>query len=226
MAVRSPIVLVNGKFSELPIGDTLYVPPSASLNVFNGTDGYYPKWNNNTLTQTSLVYDNGLAIGVGTNTPKSRLTISTASAATAPTNLSASSAYIGLGKDEYATNSFRSIGFGYCPSALNFYPAYFAYQEINLGGNTYGDFVFYTRNVVTDTAPSERMRVDYNGSVGIGATPSIANKFNVQGNTNLAGELSSSATTDAVTLSTARSFYRWIQIYINGVGAKWIQLYN
>lgn len=40
-----------------------------------GTNGYLPKWNNNSLTQTSLVYDDGTNVGIGTNNPIYSLTV-------------------------------------------------------------------------------------------------------------------------------------------------------
>lgn len=48
-----------------------WVTPTA--NPGTGTNNYLPKWNNNILTATSLVYDNGNNVGIGTTAPTSRL---------------------------------------------------------------------------------------------------------------------------------------------------------
>lgn len=88
----------------------------------------------------------------------------------APTTLAAASSYLHLGGGEYGANSYRLIGFGFMVDTRTYYPAYMGYQEISTAGNTLGDLVFGTRNVTTDTAPSERMRIASDGNVGIGTT--------------------------------------------------------
>jgi hypothetical protein len=73
---------------------------------------------------------------------------------------------------------------------------------------------------------STNQQNQFAGRIGIGAAAVVGNFLHVQGNTNLVGELSSSATRDGTTLSNGKTFYQWIKLYINGVGDKWIQLYN
>jgi hypothetical protein len=60
------------------------------------------------------------------------------------------------------------IGFGY--NAQTNIPAYIGYTTTSGSGSTKGDLVFGTRSVTTNTAPSERMRIDSDGNVGIGTT--------------------------------------------------------
>jgi hypothetical protein len=104
-------------------------------------------------------------VGIGTSLPVSALTVekgnvtgagqwaSSAIALTNPTNIGA----------------YSQIGFGYTPSQTNA-SSYIGYVSTNQGASGYGDLVFGTRAVNTDTQPSERMRIDSSGNVLIGMT--------------------------------------------------------
>jgi len=46
---------------------------TSSFYIGTGTTNYLPKWNNNTLTSASLIYDNNINVGVGTGDPTSKL---------------------------------------------------------------------------------------------------------------------------------------------------------
>lgn len=117
------------------------------------------------------------AVAMGITTPTARLHVGTRSVdgGTAPTTIGASAYYLGLGGQEFATNSYRLIGLGYKNSGGAQFPSFIGYQETNSAGATYGDLIFGTRSVGTDTAPSERMRIAASGNVGIGtASPAAA----------------------------------------------------
>lgn len=80
--------------------------------------------------------------------------------------------------------NLSQIGFGYTASGVNTNTtAYMALVETSNTGNGLGDLIFGTRAVTTDTAPTERMRIDSTGNVGIGAT-STGSRLYVQGTTN------------------------------------------
>ncbi len=65
--------------------------------------------------------------------------------------------------------AYSQIGFGYTPSQT-YASAYLGYLSTNQGASGYGDIVFGTRGVNTDSQPSERVRIDSSGNVGIGTT--------------------------------------------------------
>jgi hypothetical protein len=104
-------------------------------------------------------------VGVGTISAVSKLTVdpgwvtnagqwpSTAISIYNPTNIGA----------------YSQISFGYTPSTTNS-SAYIGYVSTNQGSNGYGDLVFGTRAVNTDTQPSERMRITSGGNFGFGTT--------------------------------------------------------
>jgi hypothetical protein len=73
------------------------------------------------------------------------------------------------GANSWAGNgSIYSIGFGYNNGSTVKSPAEIGFDTTSATGVTKGDLVFATRDVTTDTAPTERMRISSSGNVGIG----------------------------------------------------------
>jgi uncharacterized protein YaiE (UPF0345 family) len=119
---------------------------------------------------TKMTLLNNGNVGIGTVSPDAILNISKTSFSTTFTS---ADSYIRIGKGENATNGYQFIGFGYNNGSADLVPAYIGYQQTGAPGNyTKGDLVFGTRNVTTNTAPTERMRITSDGMVGIGMTPS------------------------------------------------------
>jgi hypothetical protein len=113
-------------------------------------------------------------VGIGNSVPLGKLTISNAAGANAPSTVTAANTYLQLGSDDYgpSNNGKFMIGFGFTDATNTNSPAYIGYEEVSTSGDTYGDLTFYTRSVTTDTAPTERLRIDASGNVGIGVVPS------------------------------------------------------
>jgi hypothetical protein len=112
------------------------------------------------------------SVGIGNSAPLGKLTISNAAGTNAPTTVTAANTYLQLGSDDYgpSNNGKFMIGFGFTDATNTNSPAYIGYEEASTSGDTYGDLTFYTRSVTTDTAPTERMRIDSAGNVGIGTS--------------------------------------------------------
>jgi hypothetical protein len=108
-------------------------------------------------------------LGVGTTSPVSPLTAargnvtgagqwaSSAIAVYNPTNI----------------GSYSQIAFGYTTGTTNA-AAYIGFVSTNQGSNGYGDLVFGTRAVNTDTQPTERARIDSSGNLLVGTTSQIS----------------------------------------------------
>jgi fibronectin-binding autotransporter adhesin len=111
---------------------------------------------------------------------------------TMTTTLSKADEYLHIGGREDA--GYHSIGFGWAGATYS--PGYIAFRTTTTSGNEYGDLIFGTRSVVTDTQPSERMRIDSTGNVGIG-TPTPGATLSVSGNVSVTGNLTASGTISA-----------------------------
>jgi len=72
------------------------------------------------------------------------------------------------GANSWAGNgSIYSIGFGYNNGSTVKSPAEIGFDTTSATGVTKGDLVFATRDVTTDTAPTERMRIDSSGDLTV-----------------------------------------------------------
>ncbi|MCK9212379.1 MAG: hypothetical protein M0P61_16180, partial [Ignavibacteriaceae bacterium] len=76
-------------------------------------------------------------------------------------------------------NDLAQIGMGYL-SGVN-PPVIIGHKETAVDGNTKGSIFFATRDVTTDTAPTERMTITSAGYVGIGSTAPSSFKLQVLG---------------------------------------------
>ncbi len=86
------------------------------------------------------------------------------------TSFSKAACYLHLGNAESTQNGVYPIGFGFSTDDRTHLPAYIAYFTEDSGGAEHGPLIFATRNVTTDTAPSERMRIASTGDVLISRT--------------------------------------------------------
>ena len=106
-------------------------------------------------------------VGIGITAPGATLHVDPATNVT--TNFGAPLIKVG-GDNSWAGNgSIYSIGFGYVDASIsNKSPAEIGLDTTSNAGYTKGDLVFALRDVTTNTAPTERMRIGSGGSVGIG----------------------------------------------------------
>ena len=93
----------------------------------------------------------------------------------APTSISRADCYIHLGGSEWGAggSGHYVMGLGYTNGETGSgIPAYIGYRETTSSGYTYGDLIFGTRGNTTGTNnPTERLRIDAQGRLGVGVTP-------------------------------------------------------
>lgn len=138
----------------------------------NSTGGLMRFLTSNTsgvLTTRGLIDANGYW-AVGPITPTFNLHVGRSNTDAANTTSIVNSYYVGVGKSEFGVGSYKLIGIGYCPTNTNNYPSYIGYQEKSSTSKTKGDLIFGTRNITTDTEPTQRLRIFAEGNVTIGTT--------------------------------------------------------
>jgi hypothetical protein len=184
---------------------SLYLQLSGAHQWYNAPSG--TAGNAITFTQ-AMTLDASGNLGVGTTSPVSPLTAargnvtgagqwaSSAIAVYNPTNI----------------GSYSQIAFGYTPGTTNA-AAYMGFVSTNQGSNGYGDLVFGTRAVNTDTQPTERARIDSSGNLLVGKTSAADAPVGavVQPTGRLAGALAQSTSGfDTLTVySTTAAAYRF-----------------
>ena len=175
-------------------GNTTMLGLTASSATINGS-----------ITQTS-----GAIASVNNSTAKLRL--GRLNSANAPTTISTDNYYIELGSAEYNTNSYRLMGFGY--RAASHMPAYLGYQEKDISGFTKGDLIFGTRDVTTDTEPTERMRIAASGLSTFAGDVTLSKASPVLG-------LSASSGTPSLNIDSPAAAYDTYLNFRTGTSARW-----
>lgn len=119
-------------------------------------------WSNSGTEQMRLT---STGLGIGTTVQKAKLQVNPGNVSTVGAIASS-----GLMIENYSgVGNLSQIGFGYATSSLVNTTAYIGLIETNASGSSYGDLIFGTRNVTTDTAPTERMRISSAGIVTMSA---------------------------------------------------------
>jgi len=138
----------------------------------DGSDGASPT--------EAMRIDSSQNVAIGNTVPTGKLTISESAGSNAPTSITADNTYLQLGSGDFgaSNNGKFMIGFGFTDGTTNTNsPSYIGFEETSTSGDTKGDLTFHTRDVITDTAPSERVRINTKGHVGINTSTPDANGF-------------------------------------------------
>jgi len=109
-------------------------------------------------------------VGIGTSSPVAKINsvlIQADNASSSDTTLANS--FLHLGGGEYGSGRYFLTTYGYSTSQTNSGAYIGALGASALGSGKY-HLVFGTRDVTTDTAPTERLRIDSSGNVGIGTS--------------------------------------------------------
>jgi hypothetical protein len=140
---------------------------AGSFLCLGGFDGItFATGNSEISTQTERMrIDSSGNVGIGTTAPATRLQLTTTDGV-----------YLTIGHSNWSTKHYAGIG------------------GIVFDGNdnTRGSMLFYTRQNSLDANLTERMRIDYNGNVGIGTT-SPTDKLDVNGTVILRSNVSTSS---------------------------------
>jgi hypothetical protein len=171
-ATASTVSTAGGSTVTVASGTT--VP----LTIQNNGTGNSLVVNDEATDTSNLVIDASGNVGIGTSSPAIKSQISQ----TNTTSINGGT-YLGLGKSENGVGGYRLIGFGYNPTT-NYYPSALGYVETANNAGTAGDLIFLTRGQgnADTVAPTERMRIDAAGNVGVGKTATT--KLDVNGTVN------------------------------------------
>jgi hypothetical protein len=122
------------------------------------------------------------ALGIGTSSPVSKLnTVLVQADNGSASDTTLANSFHHLGGGEYGIGRYYLTTYGYSTSQTNS-GAYIGALSMSSTGSAKYDLVFGTRNVTTDTAPTERMRIDASGLVTVGSAVASTNvEFRLNG---------------------------------------------
>ena len=135
------------------------------------------------ITVKMTILDNGF-VGIGTVTP---LSIFHTSSSQASKTTLGNSRVITLENSSGYVNELLEIGMGF-KTSVTYQPVVVGHKVTDQTSNTKGSFYIATRDVVTDTAPTERLTVTSAGNVGIGTiNPTVI--LDVTGDAHVSGRV-------------------------------------
>ncbi|MBN4062459.1 hypothetical protein JYU20_04600, partial [Bacteroidales bacterium AH-315-I05] len=195
---------------------------AAGSDMYFGTSDTYATG----ITNTGLVLDQSGKVGIGTTTPAGRLSVVSGNLAGGLINLADNETNA---TDKYATVTLKHFTNAEEPVLLIGGQSFTGTSTVLIGGNfstanTAEEIKFYTAANTTTTTGTQRMMIDGNGNVGVGATaPKTALAVNTSA-------IPQSGSTTAI-FSAAVEIYStgdsWIDLYgTDNGGNKWTILNN
>ena len=184
----------------------------ANTSTFGGLKFQINASNGNTFNALTIAPSGFVGIGTNASLPYGRLEVADVSQLTNAGQWA--SATISMKQVSGVIGNYSQIVFGYHSNTQTNGSAYIGYVATNQGTNGYGDLVFGTRAVNTDTQPTERMRITSGGNVGIGSTSPISI---LQANFSNATTYSSGVTGNGLTLyNTSTTNNQYVGLYFLG----------
>ena len=135
-----------------------------AIAVAGDTTGNLAFQTNGTTTAMTINTSQNVGIGTSTFSAGGLLTLNRAPTA------AFGSPILQIGGSSYTSGGYYSLGLGFTDATYTEPPAEIAYVPTSDSGGTKGAIVFGNRDVTTNTAVSERMRITSGGFVGIGET--------------------------------------------------------
>jgi len=169
----------------------------ATASSISGTDNYIPRFNGTSALENSNIYDNGTNIGIGTTSPGEKLDLNNGilkiSRASATDN--DSPGITNTSDDDFTYNGLylNHYGFGF-------------HRPTPYAGSESGAYVSGYYGINMFTSGLNRLVIEQDGNVGIG-TSDPGYLFDVNGNTNINGNLIISGTVDGYDVSAYGTYF-------------------
>ena len=170
----------TGAFTTLTNGLGAVGTPSYTFTGDANTGMWSPTadtvaWSTGGSERMRLDTSGNLLVGTTTAAAGGLLTLNRAPAAAFGTPM------LQVGGASFTSGGYYSVGLGFTDATYTEPPGEIAFVTTSDSGGTLGSIVFGTRSVTTNTAVTERMRIDASGNVGIGGTANAAAKLHILG---------------------------------------------
>ena len=144
----------------------------ANTSTYGGLKFQINASNGNTFNALTIAPSGFVGIGTNASLPYGRLEVADVSQLTNAGQWA--SATISMKQVSGVIGNYSQIVFGYHSNTQTNGSAYIGYVATNQGTNGYGDLVFGTRAVNTDTQPTERLRISSTGAANFFGKTSIS----------------------------------------------------